>query len=122
MSPDQVRWGTLYTGPDTFNQQAVENLPIANENAISIAYKGPDLKNMAMKVPTMDEAIKEHTMYLMTEMGFRPGEGENTWNHCVFEEEIQFDPQTESFTQLVFRIYKAGYKNAKNEIHSEIPG
>lgn len=60
----------------------------------------------------------ENKHWILREMGFR-GLGKGKWKHILFNEEIEFDLQTDTMVQLTFQIHKAGYKNAHTEWASQ---
>lgn len=60
----------------------------------------------------------ENKHWILRNMGFK-GLGHGRWKHVLFDQEIGFDLQTDSLTQLAFRIFKAGYYNAHNEWSSQ---
>jgi hypothetical protein len=56
----------------------------------------------------------ENKHWILRQMGFK-GIGKGKWKNYLFEEEIEFDLETDSLFQLAFRIHKTGYQNAQAE-------
>lgn len=56
----------------------------------------------------------ENKHWFLRNMGFK-GRGKGKWKHILFDEEIEFDLQTDTLIQLAFKIHKTGYKNAQTE-------
>lgn len=68
--------------------------------------------------PGVESLSPENKHWLMKQMGFK-GLGHGKWKHILFEEEIEFNLQTDSLVQLAFQIHKTGYKNAHSEWASQ---
>lgn len=79
----------------------------ANEETLEEAY-GDGVKLLG----------PENKHWILRTMGFK-GRGKGKWKHILFEEEIEFDLQTDSLVQLAFQIHKTGYKNAHTEWASQ---
>jgi hypothetical protein len=56
----------------------------------------------------------ENKYWILKQMGFKAA-GKGKWKNHLFEEELEFDLETDSLFQLAFRIHKTGYQNAMAE-------
>lgn len=56
----------------------------------------------------------ENKHWILREMGFT-GLGKGRWKHVLFDEEIEFDLQTDMLIQLAYKIHKTGYRNAQSQ-------
>jgi hypothetical protein len=66
-----------------------------------------------------DEALTpENKRWLLHKMGFK-AVSKGRWKNIFFDQELGFDLQHDTLTQLAFRIFKAGYFNAHNEWSSQ---
>jgi hypothetical protein len=97
----------LSFGISFVEERKTHNIQVASEETIEAAH------GEATKILT-----PENKHWLLRNMGFK-GRGKGKWKHILFEEEIEFDLQTDTLVQLAFQIHKTGYKNAHTEWTSQ---
>lgn len=99
------------------NTIRVENIQFISSQGSDIQEATQDTLDAAAG-PTPHELTAENKYWILKQLGFI-GKGHGQFRHIILDGDFHFDLKHEILSQIAFRIYKAGYVNAHNEINSQ---
>lgn len=68
--------------------------------------------------PGPEQLTPENKHWILKQLGFI-GKGHGKFRHILLNGEFEFDLEKDLLVQLAFRLYKAGYKNAHEELNKK---